>query len=176
MLALVLLLVVGGIAAAGAGRIDANLPRIVSLATLLGALLLVLSWLGADPGAATGTPNPQGQWWLYLKLPWIERFGISLELGLDGLSLVLLLLTLLLGIVAVLSSWTEIDFRPGFFQANLLWTLAGVCGVFLALDLFLFFLFWELMLVPMFFVIALWGHGDRGRAAPDRGPAHWHGH
>jgi len=164
MLGLVLLLVVGGIAAAVSERLNDNLPRFVSLGILLAALLLVLSWLGADPGGA-GAFDPQGPWWLYLKLPWIERFGISLELGLDGLSLVLLLLTLLLGIVAVLSSWTEIDFRPGLFQANLLWTLAGVCGVFLALDLFLFFLFWEVMLVPMYLLIAIWGHEKRAYAA-----------
>ena len=83
----------------------------------------------------------------------------------DGLSLLLLLLTLLLGLIAIVSSWSEIDFKPGLFQANLLWTLAGVCGVFLALDLFLFFLFWEVMLIPMYLLIAIWGHENSGYAA-----------
>ena len=55
--------------------------------------------------------------------------------------------------------------RRGFFEANLLWTLAGVLGVFMALDLFLFFLFWEVMLIPMYFMIAIWGHENRGYAA-----------
>jgi NADH-quinone oxidoreductase subunit M len=83
----------------------------------------------------------------------------------DGMSLLLVGLTLLLGIVAVIASWTEISVRPGFFQANLLWTLAGTVGVFLAMDLFLFFLFWEVMLVPMYLLIAIWGHEARAPAA-----------
>ena len=98
-------------------------------------------------------------------MPWIERFGISVLLVMDGLSLMLVALTLFLGIVAVASSWTEISQRPGFFHFNLLWTLAGVVGVFTALDLFLFFVFWEVMLIPMYFLIAVWGHENRGYAA-----------
>ena len=66
-----------------------------------------------------------------------------------------------LGIVAVGASWTEIAERTGFFHFYLMWTLAGVIGVFLALDLFLFFFFWELMLVPMYFLIGIWGHEKR---------------
>ena len=66
-------------------------------------------------------------------------FRISLHFAADGLSLLLLLLTAFLGIVAVGSAWSEISYRSGFFYFNLLWTLAGVVGVFTALDLFLFF-------------------------------------
>jgi NADH-quinone oxidoreductase subunit M len=62
-------------------------------------------------------------------------------------------------------SWTEIRERVGFFHCNLLWTLAGVVGVFLAMDLFLFFVFWEVMIVPMALLIAIWGHEDRTAAA-----------
>ena len=98
-------------------------------------------------------------------MAWIPRFGIAFELALDGLSLLLIVLTLLLGLVAIAASWSEIDFKPGLFQANLLWTLAGVCGVFLAMDLFLFFLFWEVMLIPMYLLIAIWGHENRAYAA-----------
>ncbi len=83
----------------------------------------------------------------------------------DGLSLMMVALTLVLGVVAVVSSWTEIRARTGFFQFNLMWTLAGVVGVFTALDLFLFFFFWEVMLVPMYFLIAVWGHEGRAYAA-----------
>ena len=71
--------------------------------------------------------------------PWIERFGISISLAMDGLSLALVSLTLLLGFVAVYSAWEQISERTGFFYFNLLWTLAGVVGVFTAFDLFLFF-------------------------------------
>ncbi len=83
----------------------------------------------------------------------------------DGLSLLLVLLTLFLGIVSVLASWTEITTSIGFFHLNLLWILAGILGVFLALDLFLFYFAWELMLVPMYFLIAIWGHERRVYAA-----------
>jgi hypothetical protein len=61
----------------------------------------------------------------------------------------------------VICSWTEIREHVGFFHLNLLWILAGILGVFLALDLFLFYFFWELMLVPMYFLINLWGHENR---------------
>src|SRR5438105_8511032 len=67
--------------------------------------------------------------------------------------------------MAVLASWTEITERVGFFHFNVLWVLAGITGVFLAVDLFLFYLFWELMLVPMYFLIGIWGHGRKIYAA-----------
>ena len=96
---------------------------------------------------------------------WIPQFGIQFHLAMDGLSLLLVLLTLFLGIVSVLASWTEITKGVGFFHFNLLWILAGIIGVFLALDLFLFYFAWELMLVPMYFLIAIWGHERRVYAA-----------
>ena len=89
-----------------------------------------------------------------------------MHFGLDGLSLLMILLTGLLGVLAVTCSWREVQRHVGFFHLNLLWIIGGVVGVFLALDLFLFFFFWEMMLVPMYFLIALWGHnapGGKGR-------------
>src|SRR5205085_3428855 len=97
--------------------------------------------------------------------PWIPQFGISFHFAMDGLSLLLLALTMFLGIMSVLASWTDIEERVGFFHFNLLWVLAGITGVFLALDLFLFYFFWELMLVPMYFLIAIWGDVNRRYAA-----------
>lgn len=88
----------------------------------------------------------------------IPRFGISIHLAIDGLSLLMVVLTGLLGVLAVLCSWKEIEKYQGFFHLNLMWILGGVIGVFLAIDMFLFFFFWEMMLVPMYFLIALWGH------------------
>ncbi len=98
------------------------------------------------------------QWQSEFVLPWIPRFGISIHLAIDGLSLLMVVLTGLLGVLAVLCSWREIEKYQGFFHLNLMWILGGVIGVFLAIDMFLFFFFWEMMLVPMYFLIALWGH------------------
>lgn len=83
-----------------------------------------------------------GGWLAEIRWSWIPRFGISFHLGVDGLSLLMVLLTLFLGILAVLASWTEVKSRVGFFHFNLMWILAGSLGVFLALDLFLFYFFW----------------------------------
>jgi NADH-quinone oxidoreductase subunit M len=164
---LILLFAGGGLAWWSESR-DTNAPRWVSLAILSLALIYVLSVVSTIPpqqfSLVPAADEPQS-WLLYHRSEWIPRFGISFELAMDGLSLILVLLTLLLGLVAVVSSWSEIKQHSGFFQANLLWSLTGVIGVFLALDLFLFFLFWEVMLVPMYLLIAIWGHEERAYAA-----------
>ncbi len=168
MLILIGLLLSGGLVCWLSERLGAGMPRWVALASVAVALLYLLNIVAAlPPGSLQLATNPAdgSSWLMHLYIPWIPRFGIGLELAMDGLSLLLLLLTLLLGLVAVVSSWSEIEFKPGLFQANLLWTLAGVCGVFLALDLFLFFLFWEVMLIPMYLLIAVWGHENRAYAA-----------
>ena len=106
-----------------------------------------------------------GAWFINYQANWIPSFGISFHIALDGLSMVLLLLSFFLGILAVLCSWDEIREKTGFFFFNLLWTLAGISGVFIAMDLFLFYFFWEVMLVPMYFLIAIWGDTNRRYAA-----------
>jgi NADH-quinone oxidoreductase subunit M len=165
---LISILVLGGVVALFCEKLNDQLPRWVSLATIMLALIYLLAAVNNVPpeGLTISSSNAAGSDWLmHLKLPWIPRFGIAVELGLDGLSLLLIILTLLLGLVAVSASWVEIDFKQGLFQANILWTLAGVTGVFLALDLFLFFLFWEVMLIPMYLLIAIWGHENKAYAA-----------
>jgi NADH-quinone oxidoreductase subunit M len=77
----------------------------------------------------------------------------------------MLLLTFFLGIISIIISWKEINTKVGFFHFNLLLILAGIVGVFLSLDLFLFYFFWELMLVPMYFLIGIWGHENRTAAS-----------
>jgi NADH-quinone oxidoreductase subunit M len=168
MAVLILLLLVGGVTAWQAERINTGWPPRVALATVCIALLYLLkiaAGLSAQSFELVPDPADGSSWLLHLKLAWIPRFGINFELAMDGLSLLLVTLTLLLGLIAIASSWSEIDFKPGLFQANLLWTLAGVCGVFLAVDLFLFFLFWEVMLIPMYLLIAIWGHENSGYAS-----------
>ena len=117
-------------------------------------------WIG-NAGHATSASQ---RWFTECTFEWIPQFGIHLHLAIDGLSLVMLLLTYFLGIMAILCSWTEIRARR-LFHFNLLWVLAGITGVFLSMDLFLFYLFWELMLVPMYLLIDIWGHERRIYAA-----------
>lgn len=131
--------------------------------TALGALALDLALVVSLWVQAFGNGAPAGQWLVELNLPWIPQLGIGFHLALDGLSLLLIALTLLLGLVAVAASWNEIRERVGFFHFNLLWTLAGIVGVFLALDLFLFQFFWEVMLVPTYFLFT-WGYERRTAA------------
>ena len=151
------ILFLGGIIAWLSERLNPNYPRLIALITVLLDLVLMLTLLGAEPAT--------GGWVAAIDAPWIPRFSISFYLAADGLSVLLLLLTAFLGVIAIGSAWDEIKVRAGFFYFNLLWTLAGVLGVFTALDLFLFFFFWEVMLIPMYFIIAIWGHENKNYAA-----------
>ncbi len=156
---LILIPFIGGLLCWQSERLGLGIPRWIALFTM--ALVLGLSlqlWVQGDYSLATLGSGAEPHWVVEFQAPWIERLGVSFHLGLDGLSLLMLLLTGLLGMMAVICSWREIQRHVGFFHLNLLWNLGGVIGVFLALDLFLFFVFWEMMLVPMYFLIALWGH------------------
>ncbi|MDN6274839.1 NADH-quinone oxidoreductase subunit M [Psychrobacter sp.] len=148
-------------------RFNKRLPRWIALIgmTLTFALSLVLWHYGDYSGMSEQVISPDAgvPWVAEFSVPWIPSFGISFHLALDGLSLLMVGLTGLLGIAAVACSWNEIQRRVGFFHLNLLWSLGGVIGVFLAIDLFLFFFFWEMMLVPIYFLIALWGHDVVGK-------------
>ncbi len=156
-----ILLLGGMLAWLSEGRLPTVAARWISLAALGIDLVLALTlW---QDGAADIVPT--GGWLAEVSTEWIGRFGIGFHLGIDGLSLLMVLLTLVIGMLSVGCSWTEIDKRVGFFHFNLLWVLAGVVGVFLALDLFLLYFAWELMLVPMYFLIGIWGHERRIYAA-----------
>ena len=96
---------------------------------------------------------------------WISLFNIRYIIALDNLSNMLLLLTFILLIIAILISWREITQQQGFYYFNLMATIAGIIGVFTAVDMFLFFFFWEVMLLPMTALIAIWGHEKRHFAA-----------
>jgi NADH-quinone oxidoreductase subunit M len=144
-------------------RVHPAFARWISLIALAVDLILALALL--TQRAAQLTISPAGPWLAELNLSWIPQLGINLHLAVDGLSLVLVLLTAFLGMTAVGCAWKEIKERVGFFHFNLMWVLAGITGVFLSLDLFLFYFFWEMMLVPMFFIIAVWGDENRIYAA-----------
>ena len=163
LLWLIVILLLGGLLAWVAGRWSASASRWISLLAVSADFVIgLVIWIRS----ADRVDLLQQQAWLReLDWTWIPPFGIHFHLALDGLSLLLLMLTFLLGIMSVLASWTEIQEAVGFFHLNLLWVLAGIAGVFLAMDLFLFYFAWELMLVPMYFLIAIWGHERRVYAA-----------
>jgi NADH-quinone oxidoreductase subunit M len=102
---------------------------------------------------------------LELNIPWIAAPPIHYHMGVDGLSVFLIILTTLLTPISMLASWNSIQHRVKEFFVMLLMLEVGVIGVFLSLDLFLFFLFWEIMLIPMAFLIGIWGHERRIYAA-----------
>src|SRR5690606_1956019 len=151
---LMLILFVGGIGAWLAESRGAEHPRAVALGAILLDLFLVIMMLVA-PEAIGLSPDTvaqlgqNGDWLVLMQADWIPRFGVSFIFGVDGLSLLLVALTVFLGLVSLGAAWGEIFERSGFFYFNLLWTLAGVIGVFVSLDMFLFFFFWEVMLIPM---------------------------
>ncbi len=148
---------IGGIAAWAVGKAGPAASRTVSIVTLLAMALMAFGYL---PAALSGIRTVDS-----VSVPWIEALGIRFSLHLDGLSLPLIILSILLSIIAVLVSGKSVTERQGAYHFNVLWVLSGTLGVFLARDLFLFFFCWELMVVPMAFIIAFWGGEKRHYAA-----------
>ncbi len=96
---------------------------------------------------------------------WIPALGVSYHIGIDGISLFLILLTTLLSAIAILSAFTAVSDRVKGFMISLLILETGMIGVFVSLDLFVFYVFWEVMLIPMYFLIGIWGGVNRIYAA-----------
>jgi len=138
----------------------------VSLADLVLATLLAGTFLGHFLDPLLNAPETTGAAsFLYVeRYAWVPTLGISYILGLDGLSLALVLLTPLLTTLAIGFSWDK-DYRPKAFFGLLLLMEWSILGVFLTLDFFLFFIFWELVLIPMFFLIGIWGGPNRSYAS-----------
>jgi NADH-quinone oxidoreductase subunit M len=106
--------------------------------------------------------QPFGDPWQFVeRAEWIPSIGAAYFLGIDGFSALLVLLTTLVGAIAILSSWTAITERVKEYYIFLLVLQTGLIGAFVSLDALLFFLFWEVMLVPMYFLIGMWGGGRR---------------
>jgi NADH-quinone oxidoreductase subunit M len=158
----IIILMGGGMLAWVSQRINPSLPRVVALiATIINFIMVLVMWIESK-----SVLTLDGSAWIKkFQVDWIPMIGASFNFALDGLSLLMLLLTFFLGMLAVLTSWREINYRPGFYYFNLLWVLAGITGVFLTMDLFLFYFFWEVMLIPMYFLIGIWGHENKTYAA-----------
>ncbi|HAA03708.1 MAG TPA: Fe-S-binding domain-containing protein, partial [Syntrophobacteraceae bacterium] len=98
-------------------------------------------------------------------VPWISEFGISYHMGIDGISLLLVLLTTFLSALAILSTWSAVTEGVKGYMVSLLFLEVGMIGVFCSLDFILFYVFWEVMLIPMYFIIGIWGGPRRIYAA-----------
>jgi NADH-quinone oxidoreductase subunit M len=161
------------------------LPALL-LIPLVGAVLILIMPSRAEPvGGGVESPVVRqvafwlfmiefvvslGLWWSYnpadsgwqaaIDMAWIPTWGVRFTLGIDGIALMMVLLTTFIMPLAVLGSWTSIRTKVRSYYALLLILTSGMLGVFLARDLFLFYVMWEVMLVPMYFIIGVWG-GER---------------
>jgi len=161
-----------------------HLLSIVTYTPLAGALVLLLPFFRKNDDAVRWFANAVGllgflvslPLWFWFehgkdgfqfveKGPWIPSIGVQYFFGVDGISTLLILLTTLLGAISILSSWSAITDRVRQYYVFLLLLQAGMLGVFCALDMFLFYVFWEVMLVPMYFLIGIWGGARRLYAA-----------
>src|SRR4029079_10683240 len=162
----------------------AHILSIVPYTPLLGAVVLLLPPFKGKDDAVRWTANIFGLLGFLVSLPlwfwfdrgasgfqfverhdWIQSIGVQYLFGVDGSSVLLILLTTLLGAIAILSSWTAITDRVRAYYVFILLLQTGMLGVFCALDMFLFYVFWEVMLVPMYFLIGIWGGARRLYAA-----------
>ena len=152
---LVVLPTIGGIIALFLGRRGKDgLVRQMALGVSLVAFALSLvAWWQFDPTSAA--------YQFVERHPWLPDFGISYHVGVDGISLLLVVLTTFLTPVALLCSWESVDERVGEFSFFMLTLEAAMIGVFISLDLFLFYVFWDAMLIPMYFLIGIWGYDRR---------------
>ena len=141
----------------GDGRRD-GLIRWFALGVALATFAVTLGlWVGFDAASA--------EFQFVERYPWIPQFGIDYFVGVDGISLLLVVLTGFLTPIALLSSWGSIDRKVKEFSIFMLALEAAMIGVFISLDLFLFYVFWDAMLIPMYFLIGIWGYDRRVYAA-----------
>ena len=139
----------------GAGeRTVKNVALVVSLLVFAETLLL---WSRFDPASA--------DFQFIERAEWIREFGISYKIGVDGISLFLIVLTGFLTPLALLGSWHSVHKRVKAFSMFVLLLESAMIGVFVSLDLFLFYVFWDAMLIPMYFLIGIWGYERRIYAA-----------
>ncbi|HEV7387122.1 MAG TPA: NADH-quinone oxidoreductase subunit M, partial [Gemmatimonadaceae bacterium] len=135
------------------GGVETPAARSVALGLFVLEFLISLGlWWSFNP-SDTG-------WQAAIDMPWIPTWGVRFTLGIDGIALMMVLLTTFIMPLAVLGSWTSIRTKVRGYYGLLLILTSGMIGVFLARDLFLFYVMWEVMLIPMYFIIGIWG-GDR---------------
>jgi NADH-quinone oxidoreductase subunit M len=157
LLNVLLFLPLGAAALLAFVRGNANAVRITTTAAMavqfVIAVLLYSHFDGAVPALQAAT-----------SVPWIAEWGVSYAIGLDGVNILLVLLTAFLGPLVILGAWTAIEKDVALFHVNVLLLQFAMMGAFLSQDLFLFYVFWEAMLIPMFLIIGIWGGARRSYA------------
>jgi NADH-quinone oxidoreductase subunit M len=149
---------VGGLLMLLVGKGRDQLVRQMALGVAVATFMASLSlWTGFD--------QTQAGFQFVERYSWLPDFGISYHVGLDGITLWLVLLTTFLTPIALLCSWESVDQRVREFSFFMLLLEAAMIGVFISLDLFLFYVFWDAMLIPMYFLIGIWGYEQRLYAA-----------
>jgi len=152
--AIIWLPVLGGLLVLFSGDKAPNVSRWLALAVaVLTFLLSIPLWTGFDASTAAMQFEE--------NLPWIESFKVNYHLGVDGISMPLILLTTFITILVVIAGWQVIQYKPSQYMAAFLIMEGVMVGVFAALDAMLFYVFWEAMLIPMFLIIGIWGGPNR---------------
>ena len=146
--------ILGGALVLGSGDKAPNVSRWLALIFAVATFLLSIPlYTGFDPSTA--------QMQFVEKTPWIPAFGANYYLGVDGISMPLILLTTFITILVVVAGWEVIQYKPSQYMAAFLMMEGVMVGVFAALDAMLFYVFWEAMLIPMFIIIGVWGGPNR---------------
>jgi len=144
-------------------RVSQQMARSIALLSALGSLVVsILMAVRFDPQAPfeAGITVPFQE-----RIEWGREVGASYFLGVDGIAVLLILLTTLISVLAIIWSWDTVNVRTREYYIALLLLETGMLGVFVALDMFLFYIFWELMLIPMALLIGIWGSNNRVYAA-----------
>jgi NADH-quinone oxidoreductase subunit M len=139
------------------GERNALVRQVTLGASLLTFVASLGLWIGFDPAGA--------EYQFVERYAWVPTFGIEYFIGIDGISLLLIVMTTFLTPIALLSSWGSVEKKVKEFSLFMLFLETAMIGVFAALDLFLFYVFWDFMLIPMYFLIGIWGYDRRIYAA-----------
>ena len=146
--------IVGGILVLAAGNQRAETVKRLTLGLSIGTFLLSLPLY-------TRFDKSSSEFQFLEHFEWVEAFNINYSIGIDGISLLLILLTTFLTVLVVIAAWTNVQYRIAHYMAAFLFLEGFMVGVFSALDAVLFYIFWEGMLIPMFLIIGIWGGDNR---------------
>jgi NADH-quinone oxidoreductase subunit M len=155
LLLLIFIPLIGGFFSWQSQRIGEIFPRLVSLFFLTLNFFLIFKIFFKNNFFISS--DIKNSWNEEICIPWIKDYGINLHLGMDSLSWLMIFLTIFLSLISVLLTWNEDIKNIGFFLFLIMFMISNMIGIFLSLDLFLFFIFWEVISIPIYFLIVYWG-------------------